>query len=65
MRIWVVYFRGEAEYASDKYKDAEDRALFLLVLLFNCVVWFKVSTDIYIFFALFLCIPTEKGNEER
>lgn len=30
MKIWVVYFRGETEYASDKYKDAEDRALFLL-----------------------------------
>ena len=30
MKIWVVYFRGEREYASNSYKDAEERALFLL-----------------------------------
>lgn len=30
MNIWVVYFRGEPEYASGIYKDAEERALFLL-----------------------------------
>ena len=30
MKVWVVYFRGEAEYATMFYQDAQDRALFLL-----------------------------------
>ena len=31
MKIWVVYFRGEPEYATPVYRDAEDRAGFLLM----------------------------------
>lgn len=33
MKIWVVYFRGKEEFASDKYKDAEERAVQLLTSL--------------------------------
>lgn len=32
----------------------QDRLLFLLALLVGLIVWFKVSTDIFCFFALFL-----------
>ena len=32
------------------------RSLFCVILLLNFAVWFKVSTDIFVVFALFLCI---------
>jgi len=39
------------------------RVLFLLLLLTNFVVWFKVSTDIFLVFAMFLCLEGEKETE--
>lgn len=32
------------------------RSLFFVILLLNFAVWFKVSTDIFVVFALFLCM---------
>ena len=29
MKVWVVYFRGEREYATQSFEDAADRAQFL------------------------------------
>lgn len=46
------------------------RIMFMMILAVNLVVWFKVSTDIFMVFALFLCIQTddsdtyEKQNED-
>lgn len=37
------------------YKD-----LFLLLLMLNFIVWLKVSTDIFLIFALFLMMPKEE-----
>jgi hypothetical protein len=59
LSLFSIYFCKVAATCASRFKT--HRALFLLVLLFNFAVWFKVSTDIYIFFALFLCIPE---NEE-
>ena len=36
--------------------------LFLMLLTINYVVWVKVSSDIFLIFALFLCVPY--GSEE-
>lgn len=38
------------------------RMMFLLILAVNLIVWFKVSTDIFMVFALFLCIPPEDNE---
>lgn len=39
------------------------KTLFAFVLLINLIVWFKVSTDIFLIFALFLCLdPKEEDN---
>lgn len=38
------------------------QSLFLVILLLNFLVWFKVSTDLFLVFALFLCIG---GCENR
>lgn len=67
LSLFSIYFCKVAATCASRFKT--HRALFLLVLLFNFVVWFKVSTDIYIFFALFLCISENEEcltmNEER
>lgn len=31
MKVWVVYFRGEPEFASPIYKEAQERAAELLM----------------------------------
>lgn len=42
---------------------ASYRSLFFVILLLNFAVWFKVSTDIFLVFALFLCISKEEENQ--
>lgn len=39
------------------------KTMFLLILAVNLIVWFKVSTDIFMTFALFLCISKEDNDE--
>lgn len=38
------------------------QSLFLVVLLLNFLVWFKVSTDLFLVFALFLCIGEDENR---
>lgn len=40
------------------------RSLFGVILLLNFAVWFKVSTDIFLVFALFLCMSGEENQPE-
>ena len=37
--------------------------LFTLILSINLLGWFKVATDIFMVFALFLCVPGEEDFE--
>lgn len=39
--------------------------MFILFLLVNLIVWFKVATDIFLVFALFLCISQNDGDLEE
>lgn len=36
--------------------------MFLMLLALNFIVWLKVSTDIFLVFALFLCISKEEND---
>ena len=36
--------------------------MFWIILLLNYIIWFKVSTDIFLVFALFLCISKEDND---
>ncbi|MCL1607695.1 MULTISPECIES: hypothetical protein [Mediterranea] len=47
------------------HKFRTDRALFLLLLLVNFIVWFKVATDIFLVFALFLMIDKDKEEDVK
>lgn len=41
----------------------QQRGLIYLLLIINFIVWFKVATDIFLVFALFLTIETEENYE--
>lgn len=41
------------------------RSLFFVILLLNFAVWFKVSSDIFLVFALFLCVTEEQESEKN
>lgn len=45
------------------HRFANTKVLFLMILLCNFIVWFKVSTDVFNVFALFLCIGAEENEE--
>lgn len=39
-----------------------NKMLFIMLLAINFIVWFKVSTDIFLVFALFLCIDKDEND---
>lgn len=41
------------------------RILFIAFLVINYLVWFKVATDIFLVFALFLCVSAQENEEGR
>lgn len=61
LSTFILYFCKVAITCVSRFK--EYRVMFLLLLLFNFVLWFKVSTDIFLAFALFLCISKEENDE--
>lgn len=58
---FIIYFFKVAITCLSRFK--EYRGMFLLLLLFNFVLWCKVSTDIFLVFAPFLCISREENDE--
>ena len=57
---FIIYFFKVAFTCISRLKKYRD--LFVLFLLFNFVLWFKVATDIFLVFALFLCISKEEND---
>lgn len=60
LSIFTMYFIRVAQVCIARFKAY--KTMFIMILLVNFIGWFKVSTDIFVVFALFLCIPY---NEER
>lgn len=52
---FIAFFVYAAQCAIDRIP--KDKVLPILLLLLNFVIWIKVSTDIFQFFALLLCLP--------
>lgn len=62
--FFIFFFYKSAESCAKLFP--EYRVLFWLILLVNYIVWFKVATDVFLIFALFLCInEEEEENAER
>ena len=58
---FIVYFCKVSATCVSRFKGYKN--MFLLFLLFNFVLWCKVATDIFLVFALFLCISKEENEE--
>lgn len=58
---FIIYFFKVAFTCISRFSKYRD--LFLLFLFFNFILWIKVATDIYLVFAIFLCI-SKKENEK-
>lgn len=56
--LFIAFFVKCAQICSRSISEYSH--LFYLLLLLNLIIWFKVSTDIFVVFALFLCIAFER-----
>lgn len=57
---FVVFFFKVAKTCRKRFPKYS--AMFMLILAINMIIWFKVSTDIFLVFALFLCISKEDND---
>lgn len=60
--MFMSFFIKCAQICSKNISEYSN--LFKLLLLLNFLVWFKVSTDIFVVYALFLCIAFESEASE-
>lgn len=58
--VFMLFFFKCGQACAQKFYNYS--VMFWLFVLLNYIIWFKVSTDIFIVFALFLCIP-QHDNE--
>lgn len=59
-----IIFIGKVAYEC-MLRFKEYRVMFLMILLVNYLVWFKVSSDIFPVFALFLVLNNELEDEKK
>lgn len=59
--LFILYFCKVAMACMRRFPM--NRMLFLFLLMLNFIIWCKVATDIFLVFALFLCVH-ETENEE-
>ena len=58
--LFIFFFIKTATICMNRFPTF--KVMFLLLLVLNFIIWFKVSTDIFLVFAPFLCI-SKKENE--
>lgn len=52
---FVLFFINVCKVCINQFENV--KFLFIAIFLLNCCVWIKVSTDLFVVFAPFLCIP--------
>ena len=60
LTTFIIYFFKVAKTCVERFPKYA--TMFWLVLAINMIVWLKVSTDIFVVFALFLCISQEDND---
>jgi hypothetical protein len=60
LTTFIIYFFKVAKTCVERFPKYA--AMFWLILATNMIVWLKVSTDIFVVFALFLCISQEDND---
>lgn len=63
LMAFSIYFYKVSLICATRFKNY--RNLFYFFLLLNFIIWFKVSTDIFLVFALFLCITKDETLGEE
>lgn len=58
---FISYIYKSANICIQRFGRWKD--LFVLFLLINFVVWFKVATDIFLVFAIFLCVNKDENEQ--
>lgn len=58
-----LFFVKVCQVCASKLKPYRD--MFIIFLLINFIVWFKVSTDIFLVFAPFLCLAASANEEDN
>lgn len=58
--IFISYFVKVARACAERFPKYA--TMFMLVLAINMIAWLKVATDIFLVFALFLCISKEDND---
>lgn len=54
---FIIYFIKVARSCAERFPKYA--TMFMLILAINMIVWLKVSTDIFLVFAIFLCVSKE------
>lgn len=62
LSLFIYFFWRVAQVCVQRFRGYA--LLFLMILAVNMIGWFKVSTDIFLVFALFLCVPGEEEDDE-
>ena len=60
LATFVFYFYKVARTCAERFPRYA--TMFMLVLAINMIVWLKVSTDIFLVFAIFLCVSKEEND---
>lgn len=61
LALFMTFFVKATQVCMRRF--VEYRFLFLLLLSVNFICWFKVATDIFLVFALFLCVSKDDNDE--
>lgn len=61
--IFSLFFVKVCQVCASKLKPYRD--MFIIFLLINFIVWLKVSTDIFLVFAPFLCLAASANEESK
>ena len=59
--LFMLYFCKATSICISRF--SKFKLMFLFLLLLNFIVWFKVASDLFLIFALFLCISKEENEE--
>ena len=60
LSAFLAYFCKVAKSCATRFPTYS--AMFVLLLAINLIVWLKVSTDIFLVFAIFLCVSKEEND---
>lgn len=61
LTTFILYFLKVTKTCAERFPKYS--VMFMLLLCINMIVWFKVSTDIFLVFALFLCVSMYENKE--